>query len=327
MLMLSSLLSAQKGENTYQFLQLPNSARTAGIGGINVSLLDNDLSLSYHNPALLSDTLDKTITLNYVNYLTDINYGYTAFAKDFDKYGTFAAGIFYLDYGDFTETDIYGETLGSFVAKEYALNLMWSYQVNNNVRIGANLKPVYSVMESYNSFGIALDIGVHYSSDNKLRTAGIAIKNMGYQLKTYTHNNQEDLPFEMLIGVSQKLAHAPFRISTTYRHLQQFDIGYEEEDDSSMDDETTSPDFGQLLVRHLVLGFEFLPTDNFYIMGGLNAQRRAELAIDGNAGLVGYSWGVGVKISRFNISYSSARYHLAGRTNFFSISTNLNRFM
>ena len=69
-------VTAQKGENTYQFLQLPNSARSTGLGGTNISLDDTDLSLSYHNPALLSDTLDRTITLNYSNYLLDINYGY-----------------------------------------------------------------------------------------------------------------------------------------------------------------------------------------------------------------------------------------------------------
>jgi len=326
-LLINHLALAQQGDNTYQFLQLPNSARTAGLGGINISLDDNDLSLSYHNPALLSDTLDKTVTFNYINYMTDINYGYSAFAKDFDHLGTFAAGLFYLDYGDFVETDIYGNTVGSFVVKEYALNLMWSRRINPQLRLGANLKPVYSVMESYTSYGIALDLGLQYMNANELFRAGFAIKNMGYQIKTYTSNNQEDLPFEILLGFSQKLAHAPFRASATYRHIQQFDIGYDVEDSSSSTAEVSSPNFAQLFMRHWVFGLEFIPSDNFYLMLGYNTQRRSELSIEGNGGLVGYSWGAGLKISKFNISYSSARYHLAGRTNFFSISTNLNRFM
>ncbi|MDA3854301.1 MAG: type IX secretion system protein PorQ [Bacteroidales bacterium] len=324
---LSLAVSAQKGENTYQFLQLPNSARSTGLGGTNISLDDIDLSLTYHNPALLSDTLDGTITLNYSNYLLDINYGYSAFAKDFGKYGTFGAGIFFVDYGDWEETDIYGTTIGSFSVKEFALNLTWGYQLRDQLRIGANLKPIYSVMESYKSLGLAFDIGAQYTSNSDLFKAGLVIKNMGTQITTYTHNNQEDLPFEVVLGISQKLAHAPFRFSVTYRNLQQFDIGYEVEDDNSLTDETVSPDFGALFARHLVFGLEFLPSDNFYIMAGYNMQRRAEMKMEQNPGLVGFSWGTGIKISKFNISYSSARYHLSGRTNFFSISTNLNRFM
>lgn len=317
---------AQKGENTYQFLQLPNSARTAGLGGMNVSLMDNDLSLSYHNPALLSDTLDQTLTFNYCNYLLDLNYGYTAYAKKFDRYGMFAISTFYMDYGDWDETDIYGNVIGSFVVKEMVLNLMWSYKLNKHWRIGATLKPIYSIMESYKSLGIATDLGLRYQNKENLLSAGLVIKNAGFQITTYTPDNRESLPFEITGGISKQLAHAPFRFSITYRHLQQFDIGYESED-SNTSEESSYPNTAQLFGRHLTLGLEFVPSDNFYIMAGYNAQRRAEMTIESNPGLAGLSWGVGMKISKFNISYSSARYHLAGRTNFFSISTNLNRFM
>lgn len=327
MLSLSLSVSAQKGENTYQFLQLPNSARSTGLGGTNISLDDTDLSLTYHNPALLSDTLDGTITLNYSNYLLDINYGYSAFAKDYGKYGTFGAGIFFVDYGGFDEYDEYGTDLGSFTVKEFALNLSWGYQLNEQLRVGANFKPVYSVMETYKSLGLAFDLGAQYSSQNNLFKAGFVMKNMGFQVTTYTHGNREELPFEMVLGMSQKLAHAPFRISVTYSNLQQFDIGYDVEDESLSTDDSTYPSFSELFFRHLVFGLEFIPSDNFYLMGGYNLQRRAELSVEQNPGLVGFSWGAGIKVSKFNISYSSARYHLSGRTNFFSIATNLNRFM
>lgn len=319
--------TAQKGDNTYEFLRLPNSARSTGLGGTNISLDDNDLSLSYHNPALLTKELDKTVTLNYSNYLLDINYGYSAFAKDYGKYGTFAAGIFFVDYGDFEETDIYGNIIGDFVVKEYAMNLSWGYQFRELIRVGASFKPIYSVMESYSSLGLAFDLGTQYTSPNKLFKAGLVAKNIGFQLKAYTPGNQEALPFEILFGVSQKLAHAPFRVSVTYRNIEQFDIGYEEESTNSLDDETTYPNFAQLFMRHLVIGVEFVPSDNFYIMGGYNVQRHYEMNTDTNPALVGFSWGAGFKISKYNISYSSARHHISGRTNFFSIATNLNRFM
>jgi hypothetical protein len=40
---------------------------------------------------------------------------------------------------------------------------------------------------------------------------------------------------------------------------------------------------------------------------------------------VGFSWGIGIKVNRFTISYSRATYHLAGGTNQISISTNLGK--
>lgn len=321
------IINAQKGENTYEFLQLPNSARTTGLGGTNISLDDYDLSLSLNNPALLTDTLDKSLTLNYCNYLTDINYGYTAFAKDYGKYGTFAIGVFYIDYGDFEGYDEIGYPTVDFDVTEFALNISWGYELSDKWRIGASFKPIYSVMETYKSAGLAFDFGTQYTSSSDLFNAGFVIKNAGFQLTTYTEGNREKLPFEMQLGLSQKLAHAPFRLSATYRHLQQFDIGYDEEDNSSTEDEIISPSFGQLFMRHWVFGVEFIPSDNIFIMAGYNTQRRYELQIEDNPGLVGFSWGAGIKISKFNVSYSSARYHVAGRTNYFSLSTNLNRFM
>jgi hypothetical protein len=40
-------------------------------------------------------------------------------------------------------------------------------------------------------------------------------------------------------------------------------------------------------------------------------------------GTVGFSWGIGLKVSKFSFSYSRAAYSLAGSPNFISVSTNL----
>jgi len=39
---------------------------------------------------------------------------------------------------------------------------------------------------------------------------------------------------------------------------------------------------------------------------------------------VGFSWGFGFFISRFQFNYASARYHLAGASNLISVAINLN---
>ena len=80
------------------------------------------------------------------------------------------------------------------------------------------------------------------------------------------------------------------------------------------------------MMRHVILGEEIIPTQNFFVNIGYNYRRRMELKIDSRSYTVGFSWGFGLKISKFRFSYGRATYHLAGASNHFSLSTNLNEF-
>ncbi|MFW6290329.1 MAG: PorV/PorQ family protein, partial [Mariniphaga sp.] len=138
------------GEKTYQFLELTNSARIAALGGTQVALADtSDLNLPYHNPAFLHEGMSNHFLVNYVNYLADINYGYASYVPQFRMKGNLALGMHYINYGEFREATEEGELTGNyFKAAEYALNVIYSDEYKR-LRYGANLKPVYSVFESY----------------------------------------------------------------------------------------------------------------------------------------------------------------------------------
>ncbi len=328
-LFITTLMWAQKGENTYEFLNLPNSARVGALGGVNISLNDADINIAYNNPALLSDTLDNHLAVNYINYMLDINFGYASFAKSFDNIGTFGIGVQYIDYGEFDYADETGYFSGAtFGAQETALAIQYGRPLYKNLSVGANLKQIFSNFESYTSYGIVADVGLNYALPKSGFSSGLVFRNMGSQLTTYTDNNYEGMPFEVQLGVSQKLLHAPLRFSLTARHLQDWDLTYtlDDDDSSTDDDDEDKPNFGEKAMRHMVVGVEFLPFKNFYVAAGYNAMRRYELAVTDNKGMVGFSWGFGVKIYKFHISYGSARYHLSGTSNHFSITTNLGAF-
>jgi len=316
------------GENIYEFLNLGSSARVAALGGDQIALSEVEPDYSFYNPAALHPDLDQNLALNYVNYLTNINYGYVSYTKDFDKTGTFSLAMHYVNYGKFTEADEFGEITGNFKASDYALIISYGKQLNKNLRVGASLKPIYSSLEKYNSLGLAADIALIYDSPNELFRASIAARNFGYQIKAYYGSHREDLPNEMMIGMSTKLQHAPFRFALTYRHLEEFNMSYESEldkpDDSFSDSNKDS--FSDKALKHLILGTEFFPSKNFSVRLGYNFQRRTELKIDEKSSTVGFTWGFGVKVSRFRISYASAKYHLAGTSNHFSISSRLSDF-
>ena len=65
---------------------------------------------------------------------------------------------------------------------------------------------------------------------------------------------------------------------------------------------------------------------NLFIRGGFNFQRRQDMMLATRPAMVGFSWGLGFRISKFHLNYSRATYHLAGSTNIFNFSTNLSSF-
>ncbi len=322
------------GDNTYEFLNLSSSARIAALGGKLIPVKDNDLNLVFCNPAVLNSTMSNQLTFSGVSYFADIKYGYVAYARDIKKLGTFAAGIHYVNYGDFTETNESGEIIGEFKAAEYAFNLSWARPLvtDSSLTIGATLKTIYSSLEEYTSFGLAVDLGVNYYLPESMFNFSLVAKNAGRQLKYYTPGNNESLPFELVFGVSKKLAKAPFRFSVNYTHIEKFDMSYEDPVlANEVDPITGEPNddkisFGDKLLPHFILGTELLLSKNFHIRGGYNFQRRKELGIESKMSTVGISWGFGFRISKFHFSYGRAIYHLAGASNHFSLSANLGEF-
>jgi hypothetical protein len=333
LLILTSQLSAQLGGNsTFAFLNLTNSARVASLGGKVVSLWDDDLNLPFHNPSLLHKGMSKQLVLNYVNYFSDINYGYVSYARSYEGVGNFALGLHYINYGKFTAADNVGNITGEFKAAEYAFNMFYSRALDSSFSIGVNLKPVYSVLETYRSFGLVADIGLNFTNRDKLFSAGLVLRNVGVQIKPYHDGHREPVPFEILIGLSQKLRHAPFRFSLVGHNLQKPDLTYKDpaKKNEEFDPITGEPipenkfaKFGDNLMRHLIFGVEFIPFENFYLRVGYNYQRRQEMKISSRVAMVGFSYGFGIKISRFHLSYGRATYHLAGASNHFSIATSL----
>ena len=322
--------------HTYNFLNLPISARVTSLGGNLISTKDNDLNAAIVNPALLSDTMNNNVTLSYINYFADINYGYAAFAKKLKNKQNISAGIQYLNYGNFVRADETGATSGSFTANEMSLNLSYARPIiDSNITVGGTLKTIYSGLDSYTSLGSAIDLGIIYNRPKQNFAVAAVIKNAGYQWKPYLKDNREKLPFDMQIGFSKRPKHVPFRYSVTYQHLEKWDLTAHDPNNSfvTIDPLTGLPVggskvtlFGDKLMRHFVLGGEFSLTKNFFLRVGYNYQRRKELKVPEKRGMTGFSFGFGFKIYKFNISYGHAVYSLAGASNNFSISFDVNSF-
>jgi hypothetical protein len=323
------------GNSVYKFLNLTSSARTAAMGGNFLAVKDGDLTQALFNPSIIDPQMDNSLALSFVDYFSDVNYGFASYAKSFNKIGTYHATMQYINYGKFTYADETGQTYGDFSANELALNVGWGRSLDSLWSIGANLKFIYSGLDEYQSFGMAVDVaGTYYNPKNKF-TMSLIFRNIGSQLKPYRSGNFEPIPFEINFGLSQRLKHLPFRYSVLFTNLQKWDLTYYDVNnpDNNVDpitgevqEESGFADFADKAMRHVVIGGEFIPSKYFLIRFGYNYQRRQELGVQSKMGMVGFSWGVGLRISKFQIDYSRATYHLNGSPNYITLRTNLSSF-
>ncbi|MFC2114130.1 type IX secretion system protein PorQ [Bacteroidota bacterium] len=321
------------GQSTYSFLELPYSARCAALGNNMVPIYDKDLTLAINNPSLLNEDMNGKVNLTYSNYLADVNFGNASFGHTFKNKIYSIASIRYINYGDFIEADEFGNIIGQFSAGEYALNFAAATAINANWTTGAGLKLIYSSFEQYNSSGIATDYAISYHSDDMLFTSSFLISNLGFQIKPYSPGNREPLPLNLQLGLSKKFEHMPLRFIMVAHHLNKFNFAYVDPNkqiirsfDGTTEEEDVAP-FSEKLFRHFIFAGEFVLSENLHFRVGYNHQRRKELQLATRPGLAGYSWGFGIRISKFYLSYGNTIYHLAGGSHMFSVTITPSEFL
>lgn len=312
------------GSSTFTQLNFSPSARVNSLGGTVLAVQDKDVNLSFQNPSLLNKASAQQLAFNYCNYVSDINYGLIGFSPVIKKNYNLAFGLQTASYGKFIETDESGNIVDNFKAYDYFFNTVVSKQIDSVLSIGINFKSLYSHVYTFDSFGAAIDAGVTYHKPSKFFTAAFVIKNAGYQIDGLTKNTHEKLPFEMQAAVSKKLSKAPIRFSLTVKDLQKWNLNENPKADTTFRNKFSN--VSNNLSRHIVLGTELLLSKNFFIGLGFNFQRRQELRVLTKPGMAGFTFGFGLKVSKFQISYGRAQYNVAGASNLFSITTNISEF-
>ena len=315
------------GKYTYQFLNLVASPRQAALGGKVITIYDNDVNQAHFNPATINDEMDNHLALNYGNYFKEVTYGTASYAYTYDRHlQTFQAGVNYVNYGSFEGYDENGQPTSSFTGSEMALSFGYAYNIPyTDIHIGASAKLISSSLETYQSFGGALDIGALFIDEKNEVNWALVIRNIGTQFSTYNGIN-EKLPLEIIAGVSQELENVPIRWHLTLENLQQWNIGFanpgrsETSLNGEVFDEKVS--FVNNALRHVIMGIELFPKKTFNLRVGYNFRRAEELRLVEQRNFSGVSLGFGLKMNKFKFNYSYSKYTLAGNTSLFGLTMN-----
>ncbi|MBV6440435.1 MAG: hypothetical protein EPGJADBJ_02104 [Saprospiraceae bacterium] len=325
------------GQHVFSFLNLSPSARITALGGMQIAVKDDDPAFAAANPAALNPAMDGRLALQHNFFISDIQHGYVAYAHDLPKVGfTVQGGLQYVGYGDIPMTDEYGNKLGGNIeASETALTLGAARPLTGRVSLGLNLRVGFSTLDVYKSSALAADAGLMYADTTHRFTAAVVLRNAGTQLSTYD-GTREDLPFDLQIGISKRFRHLPFRFGIIAHHLHEWEITYDDpnfQDDDVLifgGDEPADKGGSDVdnFFRHLIFNGEFLfgRNESFQLRFGYNHLRKKELSVKNYRSLAGFSFGAGVRVSRFRVDFGYGSYHLGGGVVHFGLGTNLKEF-
>lgn len=196
--------------------------------------------------------------------------------------------------------------------------------------VGATFNLIYSQLESYSSFGAAIDFAGNYYDQEKELLVTFLVKNAGYQFKGFTSKNHDPLPVDLQLGISKKLAHAPFRFSLLLHDLNRWDLSYNDPTAKPTIDALTgdtipvpTASFMDKLGRHFTFQTEILVSNNLHLRAALDLKKRQEMKLDTRPGASGFSLGMGLYFKKFSVDYGFGIVSRAGFQHMISLSTDL----
>jgi hypothetical protein len=336
-IMVHSAFGQFGGESPFQFLYLSPAASITALGENTVAHSFQDPSLAWFNPASLrGEDSHQSMSFQHQFMFQGIQNGYAAYAHHLPQWNLHLhAGIKYVDYGDFVETDLFGQQIGNFSANELAFVIGGSYAVNERVSFGLNTKYIGSYLESYTASALAMDLGAQYRDEEARLQVGIALQNAGFGLKSYVPGQQVQVPYNLVVGFNKRLEHVPFRLGIHAHSLQYPSMRYESPFTRVTtlfgDAPSPTPPFNRFMdnvFRHLLFSGEFLlgEDENFTLRFAYNHLRRKELQVFDFRSLTGFSGGLGLKMGPFQFSYAYSVYHLAGGVHHLGLGSRLSYF-
>lgn len=298
-------LRAQRSDQAYSFLQLPASAHVAALGGDNISIVEDDPALIFHNPSLITSVSDKTINLNYMTYMEGSKAASASFVRAYKDKATWGVMAQYLDYGTIKEVTSDNVHTGDFSAKDIMIGASFAYNLSSKIAGGISAKYISSHIAGFSSLAVAVDLGLNYYDESKGLSISAVARNLGGQVKAY-EDDFEKLPLDLQLGVTKKLGNAPLRFSASVVGLNDWDGG---------------------LKNHLVIGAEVLLSSSIYVAGGYNFRRANEMKISDGEGEsshgAGLSFGGGVQLQRIKFNVAYAKYHVSASSLLFNASYTL----
>ncbi|WP_051203507.1 type IX secretion system protein PorQ [Hugenholtzia roseola] len=319
----SSLWAQLGGRSSFSFLNMPLHTRTTALGGVNVSSQDSEVGVLLHNPALLSKEVANQFALNYYGFQGGINQTTLVYAHNSNKIGLWGVSLQYLNYGKIAGFDALGNPTNDFSAADFALSVHKSHQIDN-YQLGATFKWAGSRIDNFSAGGFFLDIAGTLLHPEKDLKVGLVLKNIGFLYQNYTSSSTFTPPFDAQLGVSYKPEKMPVRFSLTLHNFRNNVVYNDPTRNTQLDPNgieiPVDTRTGDKILRRFVLGAEFILHKNFNLRFGYNFLRRREMIVAARPAMVGFSFGMRLRVRNLDFAYSRSLLHVAGGANQISLT-------
>jgi hypothetical protein len=205
----SDFTQAAIGTTGSNFLLQDQGARAIAMGGAYSAVTD-DADSMYWNPAGLTKIPRFSATFMYTPYVADINYQSVEVAKRVSDTGVLAGGFRYQDYGSINNTDLAGNTIGTFHPRDFVSEVGWGQNIYDlsdsevDVTMGAAMRWIHSDY-LLNADGYDGDLGAQgrfYTGPYSYDLSAVA-QNMGVG-QNFDHT-RDSTPFRFRVGGAMNL--------------------------------------------------------------------------------------------------------------------------
>ncbi len=315
--------SAADSSPAYDFLNITSSTRIYGLGGVNITTVDDDIMTVDQNPALLGPEFESQGAVNYMHYLGGSNFAGLRYGQAASTRGAWSAAIQYFGYGSMKETDANGTIIGDFSPKDVSFSGMYSHSLSERLRGGFNVKFLYSSYADYTAFAVATDLGINYCDPERDLSLSAVVANLGGQIKRF-NESYDRLPVDVRLGWSQSFGTFPVRFSITAWNLTRWKLPYiDQGDGTSASVPVVKDSFGSNLMRHLVFGADIIPSERFNLGIGYNYKTRTDMSTYSRNMLSGFSICAGLKARGCTVGIALAQPHTGATTLMFNLSLNI----
>ena len=177
---------AAVGTTGSEFLLFDTSARGDAMGGA-MTAVTNDSSSIYWNPAGLAHIPRVSASAMYADYIAGITYNAASYAQRINDSSVLGGGVRYLNGGSVPQTDLNGQTVGTFTPSSYVAEFGWGQSIDDlsdsemDLAMGVTARTIYTSLGTANANGYGGDFGVtsRFYTAATTYDVGFAVQNVG----------------------------------------------------------------------------------------------------------------------------------------------------
>jgi len=189
-ILLSLLIAVQAsafdkvGTTAAQFLQIGVGARLTGMAGAGVAVVTGPDAL-YWNPGRITVEPGIAISAYYADWIAELRHQFIGATVPVSYAGTIGVSVISLGGDEFEQTTLsYQE--GNDVMVEYrdlAMGLSYAHRLTDHFSVGGTGKYIYQKLFHETASTFAFDIGTSLKTDLPGLTIGMAMTNLGGEMK------------------------------------------------------------------------------------------------------------------------------------------------